>query len=36
MFMIKYMYDKYINNFEWFMRVDDDVFIKGDCFEKLL
>lgn len=34
--MIKYMYDKYINNFEWFMRVDDDVFIKGDRFEKLL
>lgn len=34
--MIKYMHDKYINNFEWFMRADDDVFIKGDRLEKLL
>ncbi|XP_062602909.1 chondroitin sulfate synthase 1-like [Saccostrea cucullata] len=34
--MLKYMYDNYINNFEWFMRVDDDVFIKGDRIEKLL
>ncbi|XP_061164953.1 chondroitin sulfate synthase 1-like [Saccostrea echinata] len=34
--MLKYMHDNYINNFEWFMRADDDVFIKGDRIEKLL
>ncbi|XP_069138587.1 chondroitin sulfate synthase 1-like [Argopecten irradians] len=34
--MIKYMHDNYINNFEWFMRADDDVFIKGDRVEKFL
>jgi chondroitin sulfate synthase len=30
------MHDHYIENFEWFMRADDDVFIKGDKIEKFL
>jgi chondroitin sulfate synthase len=34
--MLKYMHDHYIENFEWFMRADDDVFIKGDKIEKFL
>lgn len=34
--MLKYMHDHYIDNFEWFMRADDDVFIKGDRLEKFL
>ena len=34
--MLKYLHDNYINNFEWFMRADDDVFIKGDRLEKFL
>lgn len=28
--MIKYMYDHYLDKYEWFMRADDDVYIKGD------
>nr|APX55177.1 chondroitin sulfate synthase-1 [Pinctada fucata] len=34
--MLKYLHDHYVNNFEWFMRADDDVFIKGDRMEKFL
>ncbi|XP_063431679.1 chondroitin sulfate synthase 1-like [Mytilus trossulus] len=34
--MLKYMHDNYINNFEWFMRADDDIFVKGDKIEKFL
>lgn len=34
--MLKYMHDHYIDNFEWFVRADDDVFIKGDRVEKFL
>ena len=34
--MLKYMYDHYIDKYEWFLRVDDDVFIKGDKLEKFL
>lgn len=34
--MLKYMHDHYIENFEWFMRADDDVFVKGDKMEKFL
>ncbi|XP_002730458.2 chondroitin sulfate synthase 3-like [Saccoglossus kowalevskii] len=34
--MLKYMHDKYINDFEWFMRTDDDVYIKGDRIEQFL
>ncbi|CAF1065824.1 unnamed protein product [Adineta steineri] len=34
--MMKYIYDHYLNKFEWFMRVDDDVYIRTDNLEKLL
>lgn len=27
--MIKHMHDKYLDKYEWFMRADDDVYIKG-------
>ncbi|XP_014671866.1 PREDICTED: chondroitin sulfate synthase 1-like [Priapulus caudatus] len=34
--MLKFMYDNYIDKFEWFMRADDDVYIKADVMEKFL
>lgn len=34
--MLKYMNDHFIDDFEWFMRADDDVFIKGDKLELFL
>jgi chondroitin sulfate synthase len=34
--MLKYMYDHYIDKFEWFMRVDDDVYIKPEKLEVFL
>lgn len=34
--MLKYMYDNYVDKFEWFMRVDDDVYIKPDKLEIFL
>ncbi|CAF1500243.1 unnamed protein product, partial [Didymodactylos carnosus] len=34
--MMKYIHDHYLNKFEWFMRVDDDVYIRTDNLEKLL
>ncbi len=30
------MYDNYLDKFEWFMRVDDDVYLKADKLEKFL
>ena len=34
--MFKYMYDNYLDKFEWFMRVDDDVYLKPDRIEMFL
>jgi chondroitin sulfate synthase len=34
--MLKYMHDHYIDKFEWFMRVDDDVYIKAEKLEVFL
>ncbi|KAM4809174.1 chondroitin sulfate synthase 3 [Rhinophrynus dorsalis] len=34
--MIKYMHDKYLDKYEWFMRADDDVYIKGEKLEEFL
>lgn len=34
--MLKFMHDNYLDKFEWFMRVDDDVYIKPDKLEMFL
>ncbi|GAV07635.1 hypothetical protein RvY_17450 [Ramazzottius varieornatus] len=34
--MLKYMNDHFIDDFEWFMRADDDVFVRGDRLEEFL
>jgi chondroitin sulfate synthase len=34
--MLHYMYENFIDKFEWFLRADDDVFIKPDKLEKFL
>jgi len=34
--MLYYMYEHFIDTFEWFARADDDVFIRGDKLEKFL
>lgn len=34
--MLKYMHDHYLDQYEWFMRADDDVYIKGDRLESFL
>ncbi|XP_005098572.1 chondroitin sulfate synthase 1 [Aplysia californica] len=34
--MIKYMHDHFLDKYEWFMRADDDVFIKGDKLDEFL
>ncbi|KAF5307331.1 hypothetical protein FQR65_LT07048 [Abscondita terminalis] len=34
--MLKYMYENYIDKYEWFVRADDDVYIRTDRLEKLL
>lgn len=34
--MLHYMYVHFIDKFEWFLRADDDVFIKPDKLEKFL
>lgn len=34
--MFKYMSDHYLDKYEWFMRADDDIFIRGDKLEEFL
>ncbi|XP_051539229.1 chondroitin sulfate synthase 3-like [Myxocyprinus asiaticus] len=34
--MLKYMHDHYLNKYEWFMRADDDVYIRGEKLELFL
>ncbi|KAJ8029970.1 Chondroitin sulfate synthase 1 [Holothuria leucospilota] len=34
--MLKYIHDNYIDKYEWFMRADDDVYIKGYKLEPFL
>lgn len=34
--MLKYMHDHCLDKFEWFMRADDDVFIRGEKIETFL
>jgi len=34
--MVKYMHDHHIDNYEWFMRADDDVYVRNDRLERLL
>ena len=34
--MVKYMHDHHIDDYEWFMRVDDDVYIRNDKLVRLL
>uniref|UniRef100_A0A182Q9N3 Hexosyltransferase n=1 Tax=Anopheles farauti TaxID=69004 RepID=A0A182Q9N3_9DIPT len=34
--MLHYMYEHYIDHFEWFARADDDVYIRTDRLEKFL
>ena len=36
MMMLKYMHDNYINDYEWFMRCDDDVYVRTDKLELFL
>ncbi|XP_060526080.1 chondroitin sulfate synthase 1 isoform X2 [Cylas formicarius] len=34
--MLKYMYEHYVDKYEWFMRADDDVYVRYDKLEELL
>lgn len=34
--MLKYMYDHYIDKFNWFMRADDDIYVRVDPLVKFL
>lgn len=34
--MLKYMHDNFIDRFEWFMRCDDDIYIRTDKLEQFL
>ncbi|XP_066925648.1 chondroitin sulfate synthase 1-like [Clytia hemisphaerica] len=36
MMMLKYMHDNFIDDFEWFLRADDDVYIRTDKMEQFL
>ncbi|KAI6182876.1 Hexosyltransferase [Aphelenchoides bicaudatus] len=34
--MMRWMYDNHLNDFEWFMRADDDLYVRGDRLEEFL
>lgn len=34
--MLKYIHDHYLDKYEWFMRADDDVYIRGEKLESFL
>uniref|UniRef100_A0A915ADX7 Hexosyltransferase n=1 Tax=Parascaris univalens TaxID=6257 RepID=A0A915ADX7_PARUN len=34
--MLKWMADNHLNDFDWFMRADDDLYVRGDKLERLL
>jgi len=34
--MLKYLHDHYLNDYRFFMRTDDDVYVKGDILTRLL
>ncbi|VDD86367.1 unnamed protein product [Enterobius vermicularis] len=34
--MLKWMADNHLNDFDWFMRADDDLYVRGDRLEQLL
>uniref|UniRef100_A0A915DFX1 Hexosyltransferase n=1 Tax=Ditylenchus dipsaci TaxID=166011 RepID=A0A915DFX1_9BILA len=34
--MMRWMYDNQLNNFDWFMRADDDLYVRSDKLEKFL
>lgn len=34
--MLKHMYDNFIDDYDWFMRCDDDVYVRTDKLEKML
>uniref|UniRef100_A0A8C4R6J7 Hexosyltransferase n=1 Tax=Eptatretus burgeri TaxID=7764 RepID=A0A8C4R6J7_EPTBU len=34
--MLKYMHDHYLERFEWFVRADDDVYVRGERLEAFL
>lgn len=36
MFMLKYVHEHYAEHFRWFIRADDDVYIRGDNLARLL
>ncbi|KAM3849953.1 chondroitin sulfate synthase 3-like [Diretmus argenteus] len=34
--MLKYMHDRYLDRYQWFMRADDDVYVRGEKLELFL